>query len=201
MVAISDDRAHWLARNIISCEPVLRGRIARWRLPESLDIDDVVQEAYARLASLDRVDHIISPAAYFVQIARTIVLMHVRRQRIVPISAIDDVRSIDIASDDPDPEEQTADRQQLHLLGAIVAELPEPSRTAFTMRFIDELSHRQIGERLGMADNAVQKCLARSIKLLMTRLGRGGKGADQASSWRGDTGWRKKDEKGVEQRD
>jgi RNA polymerase sigma-70 factor (ECF subfamily) len=69
----------------------------------------------------------------------------------------------------------------LHLLGLAVAELPEPSRKAFQLRMVDELSHKEIAARMGMTENAVQKNIAKSIGLLLKKIGRGGNGSAGAS--------------------
>jgi RNA polymerase sigma-70 factor (ECF subfamily) len=181
MTGISDDRALWIARHILPHEPALRAHLARWRLPEDLDADDVVQEAYSRFAAMDSVEQLRTPRAYLFTVARTIVLMHVRHARVISIRAVDDVDAFAVAADDPSPEAQVSDREQLHLLARAVAELPEPGRRAFLMRVIDELSHREIGAQLGMSDNAVQKSVAKSLVRLMAVLGRGGNDPAAAS--------------------
>jgi RNA polymerase sigma-70 factor (ECF subfamily) len=176
------ERALWLARHVLPHEPALRRYLAAWRLPAGLDLEDVVQEAYARLASLESVADIREPGHYLFQVARSIILAHVRRSRVVSISSVADLEQMEIASDAPTPEVEVSDREQLHQLAVAVAELPEPSRSAFVLRVIHELPHREIGLRLGLSENAVQKMIARSIKFLMNRIGRGGNGARHAST-------------------
>nr|WP_083434604.1 sigma-70 family RNA polymerase sigma factor [Sphingomonas sp. Y57] len=181
MAGVSDDRALWIARHILPHEASLRAHLARWRLPQDLDADDVVQEAYSRFAAMETVDQLRNPRAYLFSVARTIVLMHVRHARVIPIRSVIDEDTSDFAADEPSPETQVSDREQLHLLAMAIAELPEPGRAAFLMRVMGELPHREIGERLGMSDNAVQKSVAKSLSRLMAILGRGGNGAVEAS--------------------
>jgi len=181
MAGVSDDRALWIARHILPHEPALRAQLGRWRLPGDLDADDVVQEAYSRFASMESVADVRNPRAYLFSIARTIVLMHLRHARVISIRAMDDNDALTLAISEPSPEVQTSDREQLHLLAMAVAELPEPGRSAFLMRVIDELPHRAIGERLGISDNAVQKSVTKSLVKLMAILGRGGKDNPGAS--------------------
>ena len=182
---VDDERSAWLARNILPHEPALRFQIRRWRLPEGLDVDDVVQESYAKLAAREDVSDIRAPKNYLFQIARSIILMHLRRSRVVSIQAIENLGDLALAADEPTVETQVSDREQLRLLAQAVADLPETSRTAFLLRTVDELSHREIGARLGMSVNAVQKNLAKSLLMLMSQLGRGGNQPAQASSRRG----------------
>lgn len=181
MVGLSAEREIWLARCILPLEPGLRAQLRRWRLPDDLDADDVVQECYGKLAALDSVAEIRNPRNYLYSIARTTILMHVRRSRVVSIRTVDDLDSYALAADEPSPETQVSDREQLHILAMAVARLPEPGRSAFLLRVIDELSHREIGERLGMTGNAVQKNLTKSLQFLSDLLGRGGNTNDGAS--------------------
>lgn len=181
---LPDGRARWLARNVLVHEPALRARLSRWRLPEGLDADDVVQECYAKLAMLPDVSDIRDPRGYLFQVGRSIILMHIRRARTVSIQAVERIEDLDLAADEVSPETQISDREQLHQLAVAIAELPEPSRSAFTLRMIEGLGHRDIGERLGMSVNAVQKNLARSLTSLAIRLGRGGMASSGASKSR-----------------
>ena len=177
----SGSRAAWLSRNILPHEPALRAQLGRWRVPDDLEADDVIQETYAKLAVLDDVESIRNPKAYVFQIARSIILMHVRRSRVVSIQAVEQIEQLNVASDEPDPETQTSDRQQLHYLAKMIAALPAAAQSAMTLRLVHELSHKEIGERLGMSPNAVQKSLAKSLSTFVQRLGRGGSDASEAS--------------------
>jgi len=174
MAGVSNNRALWIARNVMPHEPALRAHLARWRLTGDLDIDDVVQEAYSRFAAIESIEQIRNPRAYLFSVARTIVLMHMRHARVISIRAIEDADALAVAADEPSPETQASDREQLHLLALAVSQLPEPGRRAFLMRVIDELPYQEIGARLGLSDNAVQKLVAKGLAQLVTRLGRGG---------------------------
>ncbi len=176
------ERAEWLARYALPHEPVLRHRMSFWRLPTGLEIDDIVQEIYAKLTRIEDVSAIQSPGNYMLTMARNIVLGHIRRGEIVSIKALEDFERFDIADDAPGPEQQVSDRQQLDRLARAVSDLPEPSRSAFLLRVIDGLSHQEIGLRLKMSENAIQKNIARSIKKLADFLGRGGGNAHRQAS-------------------
>lgn len=177
----SSGRAAWLSRHILPHESALRAHLNRWRFPDGLDVDDVIQETYAKLATLDEVESIRNPRAYFFQIARSIILMHVRRSRVVSIQAVEQIEQLAVASDEPGPDVQASDRQQLHLLAKLIAGLPPANRAAMTLRLVHELSHREIGARLGISANAVQKSLAKSLSTFVQQLGRGGIGGSGAS--------------------
>lgn len=177
---VSDDRAVWLARHVLPHEAALRAWLMRWRI-EDLLADDVVQEAYAVLASRASVEDIRNPRSYFFQTARSIILMHLRRSRVVSIRAVEDIDRIGAAADEPTPEQLVSDREELHQLATAIAQLPEMGRQALTLRVIDGLSQREVGERMGISENAAQKHIAKSIHALMTIFGRGGNPGARAS--------------------
>src|SRR5687767_3824919 len=108
MSAVDEERSAWLARNILPHEPALRFQIKRWRLPEGLDVDDVVQESYAKLAAREDVSDIRAPKNYLFQIARSIILMHLRRSRVVSIQAIENLGDLALALDEPTVETQVS---------------------------------------------------------------------------------------------
>ena len=169
----NEDRSQWLARNVIPHEPALRALLARWRLPPGLDADDIVQEVYGRLAEMASVADIRNPRTYMMGIARTTLLMHLRRSRVISIRSAEEVDQYAIADDEPSPEQTVSDRQQLHLLAMEIGRIDEPWRSAFLLRVIDGLGHREIGLRLGMTQNAVQKSNARTLSRLSAFFGRG----------------------------
>jgi len=180
-VADPCQRNEWLASQILPYEQFLRTTIRKWRLPEGLDLDDIVQQAYARLASLPSVDHIRSPRSYFLQTARTLVLMHIRRARLVPIEIFADLSGLELADDSPSPETEISDREQLRLLAQAIDQLGEPGRTVFLARVREGKSHKEIGALVGLSDNAVQKLLARTMQALARKISRGGSLPTRAS--------------------
>ena len=177
----ADHRNDWIARHALPNEPAVRRYLARQKLPSGIDAEDVVQEVYGRIVELEAVDHIRDPRSFMIGMARNILLVHYRRSRIVPIFSADDMAAFDLAADEPTPEQSAADRQQLHLLALAVSRTREPWRTAFLMRVMEELSHGEIGRRLGLSENAVQKGLAKTLTKLMAFLGRGGNDGSRAT--------------------
>lgn len=186
MAGITEDRALWIARNVLPHEPMVRAQISLWGIPTGLEPDDIIQEAYARFASMESVEIVRHPRNLFCTIARNVMVDHVRHAAVVSILSGDDFDRFNIADDTPSPETVASDRQQLHQLAIAVSKLPEPSRSALLMRLIDDMPHRDIGKKLGMSDNAVQKVIAKTLPLLlahlMERFERGGNAEAGASN-------------------
>src|SRR5512143_384694 len=119
----SNDRSAWLAHQVLPHEPALRAWLRRRRI-EGLEIDDVVQEAYAVLAGLASVDHIESPRAYTFQTAQSVILRHLRRARVVRIDTFDNLEMLNIPVDEASPELQTSSRQELRRVADLISALP-----------------------------------------------------------------------------
>jgi len=187
VMRVSDERALWLSRAVLPHEPALRAWLKRKRVID-LDIDDVVQEAYAKLAALDSVAGVRDPRTYVFQVAYSIVVSHVRRSRIVSIRAMEDVEDLGTVLPQVSPERQLEDRDELNRLAAAIAALPPKCRETLLLRRVEGLSQKETAKRLGVSEKAVEKNMARSLRALMDIFGRGGKSAPGASrKSKGDT--------------
>lgn len=178
---ISRDRAAWLGRHVFPNEAALRLWLAR-RPAIGMDVEDVVQESYAILAALDRVDHIVDPRTYLFQVAKSVVLRTLRRARIVAIDAQISVELLEVPADLPSPERVAADRQELAHVGKLIAALPARCREVFTLRKFHGLSQRATAERLGIAESTVEKHMVKALARLTDAIGRGGSRQLRSSS-------------------
>lgn len=168
-----DERRAWLMRHILPHEPDLRRQLRRWGLPANLDVDDVVQEAYAKLSSLETVSGIINPRNYLYQVAKSLINEHVRRSKIVSIHLKSDLEDLAGHGDLPGPDIEMSDRQQLQSLFRSIAELDEPMRSVIYYRAIEELPFQTIAERLSISPNAAQKIFVKALKTIACRIGWG----------------------------
>jgi RNA polymerase sigma-70 factor (ECF subfamily) len=185
MTLATHERAIWLARNALPHEPALRAWLARRSLA-GLEVDDIVQETYAILAGLERVEHIVNSRTYMFEVAKSVVLRALRRSRIVAFEALAEAEGLEPPSNEPSPETMAADRQELSRIAALIASLPAKCREAFTLRKVHGLSQRAVAQRMGVSENTVEKHVAKGIGVLMNALGRGGNARFQASSEQAD---------------
>ncbi|WP_369062072.1 sigma-70 family RNA polymerase sigma factor [Caulobacter sp. 73W] len=180
MTLATQERAIWLARNVLPYEPALRAWLGRRPLP-GLDVDDIIQEAYAILAGLESVEHIRNPRTYLFEVAKSVILQALRRSRIVAFEALAEAEGMDFPSGAPSPEDVAADRQELGRVAALIAGLPGKCREAFTLRKVHGLSQREVAQRMGVSENTVEKHVGKGIALLMDAMGRGGNRRARAS--------------------
>jgi RNA polymerase sigma factor (sigma-70 family) len=183
MASFSDERAIWLGRNVLPHEPALRTWLSR-RRHDGLEIDDIIQETYTRLISAESVAHILDARSYAFQTAGSVVIDHLRRMKVVSISSVPDLDYLEVVSDDPSPERQVIDRDELHRLAQAIASLPAKVREVFTLRRIYGLSQREVAVKMGLSESTVEKHMSRGFLIMLERLGHGGNGTPQPSSSR-----------------
>jgi RNA polymerase sigma-70 factor (ECF subfamily) len=189
----SDERAIWLGRHVLPHEAALRVWLRRRRL-EGLEIDDVIQETYTRLIAADSVAHIRDAKSYAFQIAGSVVVDHLRRLKVVSIASVSDLDQLDMPAQEPSPERQVMDREELQRLAEMIARLPGRVRDVFTLRRVYGLSQREVATRLGIAESTVEKHMARGFLLMLGELG-GKAPARTSSSGSGKIGFRLRDGK------
>jgi len=148
---------------------VRRWLVRRVRGLPDLHVDEIVQEAYARLWAVSA-ERISNPRAYFFVTARHVVAEVLRRSRVVSIETIADVDSLNIADDDGGPERRVSGREEIERMERILAKLPPKRREAFELRKFAELSHREIAERMQVSQSTVEKHLIRALRFIMREM-------------------------------
>lgn len=179
---LEKERAAWLAQHIVPREPTLRAWLARRRVL-GLDVDDIVQEAYARLAAMDSFQGVRNPHAYLLQTAHSIVCTHLRRSQVVSIDAVEDAELWRFESQEASPERTICDRDELHRVGEIIASFPKQVAAVFVLRRVEGLSQRETAQRLKVSESTVEKHMAKGIRLFMGAIARSGislRGASKA---------------------
>ncbi|MEL1265644.1 RNA polymerase sigma factor [Pseudoxanthomonas putridarboris] len=167
MDILSDRRALWLSRAVLPHERGLRVWLQRRTSLSPHDIDDVVQETYAILASLGSVEHIRDPRSYMFQTAKSILLQQVRKAQVVSFERVSELEYLIVEDDGPTPEDINSDRQELNRLVKAISRFPARCREAFYLCKFEGLSQREAAFRLGISENTVKKHVAKGIHLLM----------------------------------
>lgn len=161
----------WVAGKVMPHEGDVRAWLARSNMRQE-DVDDVIQEAYCRLAALASFDQIDRPGAYFFSIARNLMIGQMRRGRIVDIAALAEIEALAPYDDRPSPEREVAGRIELARVKELVASLPERCRRVVEMRKIEGLPQRDIAGRMGIPESIVENEGVKGIKLILAALRR-----------------------------
>ena len=158
-----------MAARVMPHEPAVRKWLQRSKVAES-EIDDLVQQAYCRLAELESVEGIRSPEAYFFEVVRRLFLANVRRARVVSIETVAEVDALNVYADEPSPERVVAARRELDEVMRLIARLPVRCRRIFELRKIQGLSQREIATALGIAETTVENEVAKGLRLISRAL-------------------------------
>jgi RNA polymerase sigma-70 factor (ECF subfamily) len=100
-------------------------------------------------------------------IIRNLVAEQARRAKIVPMVRMGEIDALNIISEEPGPERQVSAGAELELVRKVLETLPPQSRRAFELRKLEGLTVRQVSERLGVSESAVEKLLARALSKIL----------------------------------
>jgi len=174
------ERAHWLARNVLPHEPLIRARLKKVYIAE-LDVDDVVQEMYARILSVPNMEAIRYPRQYAIQTAKAIIIDHLRRSRVISIDSCGSLDQLDIALPETSAEDRLEFRDEIQEVANTLAQLPKVCRETLILRRVEGLSQREAAQRLGVSEKRAEYYMARAALLLVNSFGRGGKAKSRSS--------------------
>ncbi len=159
MPPLDTEQTRWFIEEVHPHEPALRAYL-RSSFPTLQDIDDLVQEAYARLIRARRAGQVGHPRAYLFTTARNAAYDLFRRSKIVSIEGLADFEGLSVSVEGPDAAEKANHDQELEILQKAINALPDRCRQVFTMRRIQDLSHREIAQALGISEHTVNAQLA-----------------------------------------
>jgi RNA polymerase sigma-70 factor (ECF subfamily) len=168
----------WVGSEVLPHEADVRAWLRRALDPE--DLEDIVQEAYCRISSLDSIDHIRSGRAYLFTTARALVLERLRRARIVSIETVTEIDALAIVYDEPSPEQVAAGRRELARVRQLIAGLPDRCRRIFELRKIEGWSQRAVAEELGVPEHTVENDVARGLRLILRSIAEGERTSERA---------------------
>jgi RNA polymerase sigma-70 factor (ECF subfamily) len=132
------------------------------RVRRNADAEDLLHTAYLRFARY-RSQHVVeNVASFLVRSAVNIGIDNYRRDRFLDGISPDDLGGEDF----PLQDEVLAARARLERVKAGLAKLTPRTREIFLMHRLDNLKYREIAERLGISQSAVEKHIAKAAQFL-----------------------------------
>lgn len=160
------DQARWFAEEVQTHEPALRAYL-RGKFPSLPDLDDLVQETYARLLRANQTGAVRSAKAFLFTTARNVAFDFFRRKRVVSLEGTAEIDRLYVLDERPGVAETVCHEQELDFLLDAIRALPNRCREVLTLRKIYGLSHKEIADRLDISERTVNAQVA--IGLLRCR--------------------------------
>jgi RNA polymerase sigma factor (sigma-70 family) len=155
--------SRWFADEVQPHESSLRSYL-RSVFPAFPDIDDLVQESYARLIRAREKGRVSYVKAFLFTTARNAALDFFRRRKVVSIEPVADLAQLSVLEEGPDAAEAVSKQQELELLSAAVRSLPDRCRQVLTLRLMYGLSHKEIAADLRISEHTVKAQLAKGMR-------------------------------------
>ena len=139
--------------------------------------EDVVQDAYLRVAALGPADRrvvdapISHPVAYLYRIVRNLAVDGIRRLSSERVERRGVELMDQIEAPAASPERDVLYRQQLRLMAAALSELPQRTQTAFEMHRLGGHSLHEVAQSLGISVTLAHQLVHRAISHCASRLG------------------------------
>lgn len=132
---------------------------------------DVAQDTFIRL-TLNAPDEarIANPRAYVYRAAGNLAIDYARQDRRQATWLSGEEPDFSILDPSPDAERVAIGRDTLARLEHALDDLPPNARLALLMFRVDELSHREIAERLGVSTSMVAKYISQALRHCRDRL-------------------------------
>jgi RNA polymerase sigma factor (sigma-70 family) len=157
------DHSQWFNDEVRPHEPALRAYL-RGTFPSLSDVDNLVQESYARLLRAKEAGKVRYVKAFLFAIARNYALDLCRRRQVISIESVGDFADLNVIDDRPDAAEVVNKQQELSLLADAVRALPDRCRQVLTLRLLYGLSHKEIAVELGISDLTVKAQIAKGMQ-------------------------------------
>ena len=130
------------------------------------DADDLVQEAWVRLACYSREQHVVQPEAFLMRAALNLSIdAHRARASRGEEVLLEDVVLVDAS---PSVEAVLLARERIARLGVCLGRLNGRTRAIFLAHRIDGMSYQQIAGAHGLSVSSVEKHIAKAMLQLTT---------------------------------
>ncbi len=157
------NNTRWFAEEVQPHESALR-RYLRGLFPSLPDIDDLVQESYARLIRSHQAGRVGFAKAFLFTTARNAALDIIRRRKVVDIIQVENLAALPVADDRPAESEAISRQEELVMLSEAVRTLPDRCRQVLTLRLLYDMAHKEIAAELGISEHTVKAQLAKGMR-------------------------------------
>jgi RNA polymerase sigma factor (sigma-70 family) len=142
------------------------------RVAHRWDAQDLVQEVYLRLLRIGPADaaNIRDPDAYLFTVAANLVREHAVLRQQLPLGS-DSLEAVMEQLSAPSNVEADMDRElRRQRLGVLIERLSPKCQAVLLMHYRDDMSYREIAERLSISTNMVKKYIVKGLAACRQRM-------------------------------
>lgn len=154
--------ARWFSKEVQPHEPALRAYLRR-HFPSLSDIDDIVQETYARLVRARAAGRVTDARPYLFATARNAACDLFRRSKIISIAGLAEIEHLPVVEEGPGTREALAHAQEVEILRDAIGALPARCRQVLTLCKLHGLPHREVARQLGISEHTVNAQVALGV--------------------------------------
>ncbi|MBB3256945.1 RNA polymerase sigma-70 factor (ECF subfamily) [Paraburkholderia bannensis] len=126
--------------------------------------EDVVHDIWLRLEEADDFGEIRQPGGYIARMVRNHAIDRCRRLNLEAFYCAPEEAALDVACEEPSPEQANMNCQAMCMLSDALDALPERSRTAFCLYYVYGYTQREISDHLGVSSTLVN-CMVRDATM------------------------------------
>jgi RNA polymerase sigma factor (sigma-70 family) len=140
--------------------------------PRREEVHDLRQETYVRVYEAAARAYPSSPKSFLFTTARNLMVDWIRRSRIVSIEAVGSFEAIgdsaasNVLIDEMSPERRVGAREELKRLAQAFDSLPPRCREVVWLRRVEELSQKEVAQRLGISERTVESQILKGMRYL-----------------------------------
>lgn len=150
-----------------------RGRLVRLAnsiVHDATRAEDIVQDAWMRLAQVAKTQAVGKPATLIYVITRNLAIDSLRRHRREEALRGDmEAAEVTVPDDNPSAEAAAIARSELDCVMAALNTLPERQRRAIELYRFEGLTLREVGERLGISTSLAQLLIVDGLAVCTAR--------------------------------
>lgn len=162
MPPLDAEQSRWFAAEVLLHEQALRAYLQS-RFPALRDVDDVVQETYARVVREKAAGRLRHTRAFMFTAARNVALDLFRRRNGGAV-AVPHFDGLDVVEERPDAAESLSAQQELEILAQAVGALPVRCRQVIMLRYLKGCSYKEIAAQLEISTETVKTHMEKGVQ-------------------------------------
>ncbi len=155
----------WFVQEVLPLEAALTRYLHHNRRDMS-DAADLLQEVYIRAYEAAKKQFPDNTKSFVFTIAHNLLVDRVRREKVIPLQAVENLEALGIAAETPGPDESALARDELRRVQTALDQLPARAREAILLRQLDGLSRSEIAQRMGITEKTVKWHLNSGLRAL-----------------------------------